>query len=242
LLARLTLVGALTLLASAPSAHSAQVLKLDLASAQNANPAGIATQSAPLKRRTRYVVTISGTGSLWNPDASAPVTCGAPEDGEITEPTPGRAATPPTVDAAIVFAAPRGVPFLGGFACVKPTPKSPPAASALRMSTGGALRGATPIGGQPVVAAADHTYHYAVTGRGRPLQLQYADPLVYDNSGMLTVTIRTRSECRIVRCTATAGTATTTTTFGADSPLGLPCVFGGLPARAGQPAKRGLCA
>lgn len=218
------------------------MLQLDLASAQNAMPRGVAVQSAPLQRRVRYVVTISGTGSLWTPDASAPVTCGAPEPGAtITSPTPGREATPPTVDAAIVFAAPRGVPFLGGFACVQPTPKQPPAQAALRMGTGGRLRAAAPIGGTPRRAAADHTYHYAVTGRGRPLQLQYADPLVYDNSGILTVTIRTEAECRAVRCTTPTAPAPVVTTSLA-SPGALPCAFALLPARAGRGAERGLCA
>jgi hypothetical protein len=243
LFARTALVGGLALLASAPAAPAAQVLQLDLASAQNATPRGIAAQSAPLQRRTKYVVTISGTGSLWTPDASAPVTCGAPEPGAtITQPSPGRAATAPTVDAAIVFAAPRGVPFLGGFACVQPTPKQPPAQAALRMGTGGPLRAATPIGGTPRRAAPDHTYHYAVKGRGRPLQLQYADPLVYDNTGILTVTVRTEAECRAVRCTSTSGAPAPKVTTSFVAPAALPCAFSGLPSRAGRSAEHGLCA
>lgn len=239
MLSRITLVGALALLAAAPTANASQVLKLDLASAENAKPQGVAVQSAPLEKRTRYIVSVSGTGSLWAPDASAPVTCGTPERGPIVEPTPGRAATPPTVDAAIVFAAPRGVPFLGGFACVAPTPTKPPAQAALRMGTGGALAAAMPLGGVPSVAAPDHIYHYAVTGNGRPLQFQYADPLVYDNSGILTITIRTRSECRVVRCTGTTGKPVRLLTRGLDRPL--PCIFASLPASGGQKALRGLC-
>ncbi len=241
--ARTALVGALLLAASTPAAHSAQVLKLDLASPQNAAPRGVAVQSAPLQRRAAYVVTVSGTGSLWTPDASARVTCGAPEPGTaITEPTPGRAETPPTVDAAIVFAAPRGVPFLGGFACVGKKPTAPPAQSALRIGTGGRLRAIAPIGGYPRRPAANHTYHYEVTGRGRPLQLQYADPLVYDNSGLLTVTIRTKEECRAERCTAPAGTAPAPTlTTSMVLPSALPCIFAGLPSKDGRRAERGLC-
>lgn len=245
LLARTALVGTAALLLSAPAAHSAQVLKLDLASAQNAIPRGVTVQSAPLQRRASYVVTVSGTGSLWTPDASAPVTCGAPEPGTvITEPTPGRAATVPTVDAAIVFAAPRGVPFLGGFACVGAKPTKPPAQAALRMGFGGRLRAVTPIGGPPKRAAVDHTYHYEIRGRARPLQLQYADPLVYDNTGILTVTIRTKDECRVERCLAPSGSTpapTFTTSLAAPNAAAMPCVFAGLPARAGERAERGLC-
>lgn len=243
LIARTAFVGLVALLASAPAAHSAQVLKLDLASAQNAVPRGVTVQSAPLQRRARYIVTVSGTGSLWTPDASAPVICGAPEPGTtITEPTPGRAATEPTVDAAIVFAAPRGVPFLGGFACVGAKPTKPPAQAALRMGVAGRLKAVAPIGGVPKRAAADHTYHYEVTGRGRPLQLQYADPLVYDNTGVLTVTIRTKEECRAERCTTSTGTAPAPTfTTSLAAPGAMPCVFAALPSRAGQRAERGLC-
>ncbi|MBO9534932.1 MAG: hypothetical protein J7513_18305 [Solirubrobacteraceae bacterium] len=238
MLRRLAFVCALALLPSAAPAHGAQVVKLDLAAAANATPGGVAAQSARLRARAAYVVTISGTGSLWAPADDQPVDCGTPEPGTtITEPSPGRATTAPTADAAIVFAAPRGLPFLGGFACVEPTPTAPPAQAALRMGTRGVLTPAVPIGGVPTVAAADHTYQYAVRGTGRPLQFQYADPLVYDNSGILTITIRGARECRKVRCLKRPG-KTQPEAFAARS---LPCVFDALPAVAGRDAERGLC-
>lgn len=239
MLRRLAFVCAFALLTPATPASAAQVLRLDLAAPANAVPGGVAVQSAKLRARTSYVVTITGTGSLWAPAPDVPVDCGAPEPGAvITEPTPGRAATPPTVDAAIVFAAPRGLPFLGGFACVEPTPTAPPAQAALRMGTRGTLSPAVPIGGQPREAAADHTYRYAVRGTGRPLQFQYADPLVYDNSGLLTITIRTERECRKARCLPSS----TKRPVAAQAASALPCVFAALPAAGpGRPADHGLC-
>ncbi len=87
-----------------PSAASAsETLKLDLASEANAQPRGVAVQSTALRARSQYVVTVSGTGSLWKPDPSAPVTCGTPEPGAvITEPSADRPVAVPTVDAAVV--------------------------------------------------------------------------------------------------------------------------------------------
>lgn len=243
MLRRLALACALALLSAVP-AHATQVVPLDLADAANAEPHGIAAQTAKLRSRTAYVVTISGTGSLWSPDeTTAPVTCGAPEPGAtITTPTPGRAATPPTVDAAVVYAAPRGLPFLGGFACVPPTPTKPPAQAALRMGVRGVLRAVAPIGGQPKAPAADHTYAYAVLGRGLPLQFQYADPLVYDNSGILTITVRTARECLRDRCLALRPSTAHAARLSLTPNEGLPCVFRSLPAKGTEPAESGLCA
>ncbi|MFN7135709.1 MAG: hypothetical protein ACK4N5_26790, partial [Myxococcales bacterium] len=84
MLRRLTLVSALALIPTAiatDAAQAAQVLKLDLAAPANAEPGGVAAQSARLRARSSYVVTITGTGSLWSPAADVPVDCGAPEPG-----------------------------------------------------------------------------------------------------------------------------------------------------------------
>ncbi len=71
---RLALVCAFALLpaSTAATAHAAQVVKLDLASPANAEPGGVAAQSNRLRRFMPYVVTISGTGSLWSPGPDAP--------------------------------------------------------------------------------------------------------------------------------------------------------------------------
>ncbi|MEH3053179.1 MAG: hypothetical protein PGN13_04100 [Patulibacter minatonensis] len=243
MLLRTALTGAAALLVAVPCAQSAQTLKLDLASPANAVTGGVAVQSAKLQRRA-YVVTVSGTGSLWHPDDAAPVNCGAPEPGKvITDPTPGQPVAVPTVDAAVVYAAPRGVPFLGGYACVEPTPKAPPAQAALRMGVGGVLSARAPIGGQPKVPSASHSYAYVVVGAGRPLQFQYADPVVWDNSGRLAITIRTLPECAaaVGACLPTAA-PTLQMLASLKPPKGpLPCVFPALAAitKAGD---RGQCA
>lgn len=244
--ARTALVGALALLCAAPTAQAAHTLKLDLASPQNAAPDGVAAQTPPLRSGVRYIVRVSGTGSLWANDPAAPVTCGTAARRPISELSPGTDPRPATVDGAVVFAAPKGVPFLGGFACVPPTPTRPPAAAALRMGTGGKLAAVVPLGGAPTVPAADHTYYYEVRGRGRPLQLQYADPVVDDNSGVLTVTVRSRLVCMLTGCLPPklrrhSGPRARGAALRLVDGGGLPCVFTALPGRDGAPAATELC-
>ncbi len=118
-------------------------------------------------------------------------------------------ATVPTVEAAIVFAAPRGVPFLGGFG-LRSWCQAHQAARAGRAADG--LR-------RP--PASRHADRRAAEACRRRSHLPLRDPrscaprcscstpipLVYDNTGILTVTIRTKDECRVERCLAPSGSA-----------------------------------
>lgn len=183
------------------SVLAAETLKLDLASPANATVGAAAVSSSPLVADQTYVVTVSGTGSLWSPvETPAPVTCGAPEAAPIVEPTPGKPEAVPTVDAALIFAAPVGVSLWDTLACSGPNPAVPPAPSGLRMGVGGALAPALPIGGLPAAASPTHTYAYSVKGTGAPLEFQLFDVRPDDNSGILTIVIRSEAECGSQSC------------------------------------------
>ncbi len=188
--------------ALAPSpALAAETLKLDLANPANATAGAAAVASSPLTAGQVYVVTVSGTGSLWSPvETPAPVTCGAPESAPIVEPTPGKPAAVPTVDAALIFAAPVGVSLWDTLACSGPNPAVPPAPSGLKMGVGGALAPAVPIGGVPAAVNPSHTYAYSVQGTGAPLEFQLFDVRPDDNSGILTIVIRSQAECDSGAC------------------------------------------
>ncbi|MBO9534933.1 MAG: hypothetical protein J7513_18310, partial [Solirubrobacteraceae bacterium] len=206
-------------LGAAP-AGAEEILQLDLANPANGTPGGVAAQSQPLTSGAAYVVTIEGTGSLWS-TPSDPWTsyCGEPEAAPITQPSAGMPDTPPTADAAVIFAAPTGSGFMGGQACSGANPTSPPAPGRLLMgSVASGMTPAIPMGGQPTHADPAHRYAYAVTGDGTALQLQYDDSVVFDNSGIFTVTVWTDLECTLADCLGTGVVPTPTPTPVAPTP------------------------
>ncbi len=139
----------------APAAHASEVLSLDLANPVNGTSGGVAAQSQPLVAGGDYVVTISGTGSLWSTNDPYYDLCGLPEPGDDHEPLARQPDTPPTIDAAFVFAAPVGVGLMGGSACSEPNATTPPVPGLLLMGTHESFAPAVPIGGPALRAGPD---------------------------------------------------------------------------------------
>lgn len=192
---------------SATSAHAAQTLKLDLADERNgakflkgAAPA----ESAPLAAGTEYILTVSGTGSIWDAGAyTARGTCGIAEASAM-ERTPGAPPTPAAWDAAMVFAAPVGT-NIGpvGVACQTvglPLTVTPAFYAGFQFAVGAAYDRPVPIGGPRTAPRSDHTYQYRVIGEGRPARFRFADEPSGDNTGIFTITVRTAAECAAENC------------------------------------------
>ncbi|MBJ7470155.1 MAG: hypothetical protein JHD16_02595 [Solirubrobacteraceae bacterium] len=224
-------LAATTVAVLAPAtAHAAETIKLDLRSPANATQSDAAAQSQlRLVSGGDYVLTISGTGSIWDTADYAGNVCGSPEPSVI-EPSPGAAPVVGSWDAATVFAAPRGAPLRdGGNACEEvslPMPSGPNTYSGFEFSTASTFVRGIPVGGIPSAPRADHTYNYALKGTGVPLRLRFDDRPSDDNSGVFTVLLRTRAECEAVNClnnvVPLAGTVT------------LPPASGTAPASAAQ--------
>lgn len=234
-------LGIVALAAAPGAARASETIKLDLRSPANATVSDAAAQTVQrLASGGDYVLTISGTGSIWDTADYGGNVCGKPEATPI-EPSPG---APPVIaswDAAMVFAAPNGAPIRpGGNACKEvqlPTPSGAGTYSGFEFSTAGTgayVRG-IPYGGVPTVPSAGHVYSYELKGTGVPLRVRFDDRPADDNSGVFTIVVRTRAECDAVNClglpaatvpqsgTGTPGAATpgitgaTTTTGTADT-------------------------
>ncbi|MBO9531415.1 MAG: hypothetical protein J7513_00370 [Solirubrobacteraceae bacterium] len=204
------------------SAGAAESLKLDLSSPANANtdPAAAPVSSSALTAGVKYIVTVDGTGSIWEPSAfNSKGTCGIAETAP-KYPSPGKLNSVAAWDAATVFAAPKGSsigPF--GTAC-SPTVALPMSATSSTASGRHPVAGfeftadaaypklrPVPVGGVRTTPRADHTYQWEVTGTGAPLRFRFADTPSADNSGVLNITVASATECAASNCTANSAPA-----------------------------------
>lgn len=122
--------------------------------------AGQATSSQSLPDGQTVTVTISGVVSNW----VLPLDEGTPQDGG-------------GLDAETIFAWPHQFPHTAGHV------------TALQMNTGNGYKHVEPTGGPYQIPRSDHTYTYHLTGQGKPLQVQWADSPLADNSGAFTITV-----------------------------------------------------
>ncbi|MDO9356131.1 MAG: hypothetical protein Q7T55_20700 [Solirubrobacteraceae bacterium] len=157
--------------------------------------------SSPLAAGASYVVTVSGTASIW------PITggsiCGAPE-ATIVEPSPGAASSQATFDAETVFGANMGavMTFSGSRACSGfSLPNSNISrGSGFQIRNGGGFANPIAFGGTRTTPRADHTYSYELTGTGAPAAFRFLDSPTNDNSGIFSIVVRTATECGAVNC------------------------------------------
>jgi hypothetical protein len=190
-------LAAIAVPAAAAPASADEQLTLDLRQSTQPGGAGPVITAEPLAAGQPYVVTVSGTGSIW-PLArwSAGPVCGAAERAPMF-PTPAVANGPVGLDAETVFAVPPGAPF-PGFPCAPATIpfhvfQYQPVG--LQMNAGGGFVYVTPVGGPYGAPRPDHTYTYAITGAGAPLAVRFADEPVGDNYGLLRIGVRPRQPC-----------------------------------------------
>jgi hypothetical protein len=196
-LARSLVLAVIAMLATAASASADEAMTLDLRQSTQPGGAGPVTTAAPLAAGQPYIVTVSGTASIWPIDRwSAGPICGAAERAPMF-PTPGVANGPTGLDAETVFAVPPGAPF-PGFPC---GPSTIPfhvflhQPVGLQMNGGGGFIYVVPVGGPYGAPRPDHTYTYAITGAGAPLSIRFADEPVGDNYGLLRIAVRPRQPC-----------------------------------------------
>lgn len=188
----------------AGSATAAEVLKLDTRAPANSLFVGDGTpvQSSALAAGSPYVVTVSGTATVWALTPGSRPMCGIAESGPI-EPSPGAPASPATWDAETVFASGQG--FLvspSGNACVTlELPRNQAdRSSGFQIANGAAYAKPVAFGGARSVPRSDHTYSYEVTGTGGPLRFRFLDAPVNDNTGVFTIVVRTAAECAAINC------------------------------------------
>jgi hypothetical protein len=202
LISTIALAGAL----GAAPAHASQVLKVDLRLASNDSPTAAPAQSYPLVAGAPYVVTVSGTGSIWGGQNFPQGTCGVPEEHPM-EPSPGAKPQLAGWDAETVFGAPYKA-LIGplGHSCGSaslPLHVDQNAYSGFQIQVAGQpWDRPDPVGGRRTVPRSDHTYAYQFTGTGAPLRFRFADQPVDDNSGVFTVTVMTQAECDAIQCLA----------------------------------------
>lgn len=199
--------------AGTPSASlAAETVKLDVRDPRNETSSVVApAQSAPLEVGQRYVVTVTGTASIWPGTYYAQNTCGA-ADAQPMEPSPGQVRTLAGWDAQTIWAAPFGVEVYGlGLACngLELPAHLPDKSPGFQIADGaGAWSKPDPVGGPRSIPRSDHQYTYEFVGSGQPLRFRFRDTPATDNSGVFTIVVRTADACAAERCLAAAVPAT----------------------------------
>lgn len=194
-------------LAATGTASAAETIKLDTTNPGNSLfSKAIPAATAPLAAGQPYVITISGTATIWPIiPGGGQALCGVAE-ASVVEPSPGVGPRVGTWDAATVFASGAGwLVAPSGNACVDLTlPRSTSdRAPGIEFNSGAGWAKPVPFGGNRVAPRTDHTYSYEVTGNGAPLGFRFVDAPVNDNSGVFTITARTAAECAAVNCLGT---------------------------------------
>jgi hypothetical protein len=141
-----------------------------------------------------YVITVSGTYSLWKPsfwNAPTGSTCRGTAVNSPAFPTTGVTNSKTGVDAEMIFAAARGAG-----ACRATGSKH---FDVFEQSTFGTWRHNETTSGAPTSPASDHTYYYALrsSSTGAAIQFRIRDYHTGDNYGQLQIQVRkaVQSDC-----------------------------------------------
>lgn len=203
---RSALLAAVALPSATSGAQAEERLKLDLRPPGNDSfdvPASAAVRSTQaLVADERYVVTVSGPGTIWGVGPYAAGTCGL-AGSTLIEPSHGEPARAGTWDAANVFAAPAGTDLSpAGLTCstAQPPLSSGRLAVGFELDAGDGFAKGVPVGGERSTPRTDHTYSFQLTGKGVPLRLRFADSPVTGNLGALSINVRTAGECAAQNC------------------------------------------
>lgn len=145
---------------------------------------GTATATGPtLEAGRTYVMTISGTYSIWSDEWDGGVCKGTAED-EPMFPSPGSANGVVGIDAEFYYAVPNGSALCGM--------EIPRDTGDLDFSLDGGVTFDHPDPTPPVSQPTpDHTYSWELVGQGHPIMFSRPDSPSDDNYGVLKITIAT---------------------------------------------------
>ncbi len=183
-------------LGAAHPVHAAlpETLHLDSYDTVQNGASGPVQTSDALPAGAYFTATVTGTYSAFTPSLWFPVEprprriCGTPENDALI-PSPGRPTSRVGQDAATTFARPK--PLDAG------CPTLPRMRNAFEIADQGTFAYRAPIGGQPSGPNPQHTYRFLLAGNGSPAQFRLRDVNVFDNYGVLSITVRnaTVEEC-----------------------------------------------
>lgn len=161
-------------------ASSSEIIYLDTFDPGDHGAAGPVSSSNILSSGVRYLVTISGTFSVWSDSMWYSVCKGVPENWPQI-PSPGITNGKVGVDSAFVFA----IPEDDVATCLMDTPYEH---SRLEISLDNGVSWFALVPINPIYNTS-HIYTYLVEGQGSRAQLRYSDHPTSDNYGVLTIQI-----------------------------------------------------
>jgi polar amino acid transport system substrate-binding protein len=161
-----------------------ETLWLDTYSPQNVGYSGPVASQTILEQGVSYLITIEGTYSAWNAEATRKFCNGTPEK-EPMFPSPNTQNGQVSGDAAYAFANPSA--WQPG--CKEKLPRP---ARSLHFSLDG---GDNWVQAEPLnpKLTREHRYHYTVMGQGHSLQIAFADKPTSDNFGQFKIQLQRAS-------------------------------------------------
>jgi hypothetical protein len=165
---------------------TSELLQLDTYEAANDGAAGPVRSNGVMTDGHIYIVTISGTLSLWNSSAWSSICKGVPSDWP-EEPSPGTTNGKVGLDAGFIFA----VPSVAAALCA--SPDEPPIQNwsrgvrlELSLDDGESWSPAAPLYER---YNPSHVYEYVVEGQGDRIQFRWVDSTTSNNYGMLAIRV-----------------------------------------------------